>query len=357
MCANNSRPSASAGSHAKLCSEGRISLYCFLATAGLVLVPSVPQIYYGIVPNVWGAILWGPMLYYALINMIIRFVLRNMEYQVWDDSFYKCPSISNFVIVIYKVAIRASFLGFTMAASVLVICFAPTPWQQFGVYGCFMSFFHYSEFLVIAFANPRTLSLDSFMLNHSVHYGLAAAASWMEFVLELYFLPEFKRWSYLWLLGVTLCTFGEIVRKVAIITAGRSFTHLVNIYYLNWSQYICTWLLITTGAGWKAHRPQANNPWTVRLQSPSVVCGLVLLVHWHPSHTDESAVYLYLCSSQLAILSRSHLRWGILAAVFLSIGLCALSEASANGPALHQRLSDWIAAIWGSSMSATQLQM
>ncbi|XP_030568209.1 protein-S-isoprenylcysteine O-methyltransferase [Drosophila novamexicana] len=206
MCANNSRPSASAGSHAKLCSEGRISLYCFLATAGLVLVPSVPQIYYGIVPNVWGAILWGPMLYYALINMIIRFVLRNMEYQV---------------------AIRASFLGFTMAASVLVICFAPTPWQQFGVYGCFMSFFHYSEFLVIAFANPRTLSLDSFMLNHSVHYGLAAAASWMEFVLELYFLPEFKRWSYLWLLGVTLCTFGEIVRKVAIITAGRSFTHLV----------------------------------------------------------------------------------------------------------------------------------
>ncbi|XP_064545078.1 protein-S-isoprenylcysteine O-methyltransferase [Drosophila montana] len=206
MCANNSRPSASAGHHAKLCSEGRISLYCFLATAGLVLVPSVPQIYYGIVPNVWGAVLWGPMLYYALINMIIRFVLRNIEYQV---------------------AIRASFLGFTMAASVLVICFAPTPWQQFGVYGCFMSFFHYSEFLVIAFANPRTLSLDSFMLNHSVHYGLAAAASWIEFALELYFLPEFKRWAYLWLLGVTLCTFGEIVRKVAIITAGRSFTHLV----------------------------------------------------------------------------------------------------------------------------------
>lgn len=204
MCAMNSRPSACA--HFQLCPEGRISLYCFLATAGLVLLPSVPQIYYEIVPNVWGAILWGPVLYYALINLIIRFVLRNMEYQV---------------------AIRASFLGFVMAASVLVVCFAPAPWQQFGVYGCFMSFFHYSEFLVIAVANPRTLSLDSFMLNHSVHYGLAAAASWIEFVLELHYLPEFKRYAHIWLVGVALCTFGEIIRKAAIITAGRSFTHLV----------------------------------------------------------------------------------------------------------------------------------
>ncbi|XP_017864047.1 PREDICTED: protein-S-isoprenylcysteine O-methyltransferase [Drosophila arizonae] len=204
MCAMNSRSSAGARCH--LCPEGRISLYCFLATAGLILLPSVPQIYYEIVPNVWGAILWGPVLYYALINLIIRFVLRNMEYQV---------------------AIRASFLGFVMAASVLVVCFAPAPWQQFGVYGCFMAFFHYSEFLVIAVANPRTLSLDSFMLNHSVHYGLAAAASWIEFGLELHFLPDFKRYAHIWFVGVALCTFGEIVRKTAIITAGRSFTHLV----------------------------------------------------------------------------------------------------------------------------------
>ncbi|EDV39176.1 uncharacterized protein Dana_GF24629 [Drosophila ananassae] len=210
MCANSGRnpgppPSGSPLCFA-LCYDGRLSLFCFLITAGLVLIPSVPQIHYGIVPQVWGAVLWGPVLYYALINMIIRFVLRNHDYQV---------------------AIRASFLGFAVAVSVLVISFAPIEWQQFGVYGCFMSVFHYSEFLVIAYANPRTLSLDSFMLNHSVHYGLAAAASWIEFSLELYFLPEFKRFSYIWLLGIGMCFFGELVRKAAIITAGRSFTHLV----------------------------------------------------------------------------------------------------------------------------------
>ncbi|XP_030372832.1 protein-S-isoprenylcysteine O-methyltransferase [Scaptodrosophila lebanonensis] len=204
MCANNQRPNPP--SAVSRCSEGHLSLYIFAGTAALILLPSVPQIYYGIVPNVWGAVLWGPVLYYALINMIIRFVLRNNDYQV---------------------AIRACFLGFVEAVSVLVICFAPTPWQQFGVYGCFMAFFHYTEFLVIAWANPRTLSLDSFMLNHSVHYGLAAAASWVEFVLELYFLPDFKRYGHLWLIGVVLCAGGEVIRKVAIITAGRSFTHLV----------------------------------------------------------------------------------------------------------------------------------
>lgn len=85
MCANNHTTTTHPAAHAMLCSEGRVSLYCFLATAGLVLLPSVPQIYYGIVPNAWGAVLWGPLLYYVLINLIIRFVLRDTDYQVsWE---------------------------------------------------------------------------------------------------------------------------------------------------------------------------------------------------------------------------------------------------------------------------------
>lgn len=66
----------------KLGKEGRLSVICYLGTIALVLTPSVPQIYFGIVPKVWGAQLWGPVLYFALISMIIRFVLRNTEYQV-----------------------------------------------------------------------------------------------------------------------------------------------------------------------------------------------------------------------------------------------------------------------------------
>lgn len=52
-----------------------------------------------------------------------------------------------------------------------------------------MSIFHYSEFLVTALVNARTLTLDSFLLNHSREYGIAAVASWAEYLLERWLLP------------------------------------------------------------------------------------------------------------------------------------------------------------------------
>uniref|UniRef100_D3TNL2 Protein-S-isoprenylcysteine O-methyltransferase n=1 Tax=Glossina morsitans morsitans TaxID=37546 RepID=D3TNL2_GLOMM len=207
MCLNQTPPiQQTCCATNKLCHEGRLSLGCSVGTAALVLLPSVPQIYFGAVPKEWGAVLWGPVLYYALINLIIRFILRQNDYQI---------------------AIRASFLGFVGATSILLICFAPCVWKQFGVYGFFMAFFHYTEFLAIAWSNPKSLSADSFMLNHSWSYAAAATASWLEFILEVYLLPEFKSFYYVWLIGVVLCTFGEIVRKTAIFTASISFTHLV----------------------------------------------------------------------------------------------------------------------------------
>lgn len=54
---------------------------------------------------------------------------------------------------------------------------------------CSMSFFHYSEYLVTAIINPRSLSLDSFLLNHSVEYTVAAVSSWVEFTIEKLSVP------------------------------------------------------------------------------------------------------------------------------------------------------------------------
>lgn len=55
-------------------------------------------------------------------------------------------------------------------------------------YICVMAIFHYSEFLSIAVCNPKTLTSSSFMLNHSIAYGVAAATSWLEYLLWHYFL-------------------------------------------------------------------------------------------------------------------------------------------------------------------------
>ncbi|XP_067618935.1 protein-S-isoprenylcysteine O-methyltransferase-like [Eurosta solidaginis] len=141
--------------------------------------------------------------------MVIRYLLRDND---------------------YRIALRSSFLGFIEAISILVFIFAPSVLKQFGVYSFFFFFMavsHYSEFLAIAWCNPSSLSVDSFILNHSIHYALAAVANWIEFGLEVWLLLSFKDFYYIWLTGVVLCIVGEIMRKVTMITARNSFTHLV----------------------------------------------------------------------------------------------------------------------------------
>lgn len=62
----------------------------------------------------------------------------------------------------------------------------------FGIYMTVMAVFHYSEFLAIAISNPSSLTTDSFVINHSPQYTIAAVMSWAEFSLETYFLPGNK---------------------------------------------------------------------------------------------------------------------------------------------------------------------
>lgn len=122
-------------------------------------------------------------------------------------------------------------------------------------YMCSLSFFHYSEYLVTAIINPRSLSLDSFLLNHSVEYTVAAVFSWVEFTVEKLLVPGVFRYPYTiktnirmiskfvlivcffmtdmkqfnWLCGVGLFMVfcGDSLRKAAMLTAGSNFNHIV----------------------------------------------------------------------------------------------------------------------------------
>lgn len=93
-----------------------------------------------------------------------------------------------------------------------------------------MSSFHFSEYLTISFANPQSLSTDTFMLNHSMAYIIAATSSWLEFVIELYFLPMLKENAFVLIIGIAVCLGGEVLRKLAIITANTSFNHIVQYH-------------------------------------------------------------------------------------------------------------------------------
>jgi protein-S-isoprenylcysteine O-methyltransferase len=99
--------------------------------------------------------------------------------------------------------------------------------KSFGIYFAFLSMFHFSEYFFIALSHPQSLTTDSFMLNHSLQYEIAAIASWAEFFTEVYFFPEMKKVKTIWLIGSLVCVAGELLRKVAILTARKSFHHLV----------------------------------------------------------------------------------------------------------------------------------
>ncbi|KAL1116478.1 hypothetical protein AAG570_004950 [Ranatra chinensis] len=91
-----------------------------------------------------------------------------------------------------------------------------------------MAFFHYSEFLTIAVSNPDTLSVDSFILNHSPQYKIAAVSSWIEFWIEHALWPDLKNVCWpLSALGLFVCVCGEAVRKLAMLTARTNFNHVV----------------------------------------------------------------------------------------------------------------------------------
>jgi len=99
-----------------------------------------------------------------------------------------------------------------------------------GWYILVMSFFHFSEFLVTSIIRPHTLSTDSFLLNHSVAYGLAALVSWLEYLFELWCFPAMKGFNWFSQLGLVLCIGGESLRKIAMLTAGSNFDHLIRTH-------------------------------------------------------------------------------------------------------------------------------
>ncbi|XP_066253951.1 protein-S-isoprenylcysteine O-methyltransferase [Euwallacea similis] len=127
----------------------------------------------------------------------------------------------------FEVSWRAALLGALLSTGLKVFLTGPAHWRIFGIYMSVMSFFHFSEFIAIAIIQPTQVSTDSFVLNHSPQYITAAVSSWIEFFIEAYFFPGLKQHLSISYVGLSICVFGEYLRKLAMITAGRNFNHLV----------------------------------------------------------------------------------------------------------------------------------
>lgn len=63
------------------------------------------------------------------------------------------------------------------------------------------------------------------------HYAIAMGFALVEYVVEITLFPQMKNIWFLSNCGLVMIFIGEVIRKAAIVTAGRSFTHLIRIYY------------------------------------------------------------------------------------------------------------------------------
>lgn len=95
-----------------------------------------------------------------------------------------------------------------------------------GIYLVLLSLFHFSEYFVTSLTNPSTLSPSSFLIGQSA-YSQAITCSVLEYLIESYFFPTMKHFNYISLIGLIMALGGEIVRKCAMFTAGKNFSHLI----------------------------------------------------------------------------------------------------------------------------------
>ncbi|XP_031268377.1 protein-S-isoprenylcysteine O-methyltransferase B-like [Pistacia vera] len=108
--------------------------------------------------------------------------------------------------------------------------FSDTACRQLSQMFFAVLFFHSSEYvLAIAFHGSSNITLKSLLI--SKYYLLAMVLSIVEYLVEIFFFPGLKEYWWISNVGLTMVIIGEIIRKMAIITAGRAFTHLIKIYH------------------------------------------------------------------------------------------------------------------------------
>lgn len=88
-------------------------------------------------------------------------------------------------------------------------------------------FFNGSEYFLAVAIHGSNVTRSSLLI--SKNYLLAMFCSFLEYLFEIYFFPGLKEHWWISNSGLAMVIFGEIVRKLAILTAGQAFTHLIKI--------------------------------------------------------------------------------------------------------------------------------
>lgn len=169
---------------------------------------------------------------FSVISLLV--MVTCVDWPLWMVALIHCSYFTVLAILVWaklllpitQVVLCSHGIGLVFGMGMLM-AFSGEHYVYFGFYAMSLAFFHQSEYVVTAIFNSHTLSVDSFLLNHSWEYGIAAISSWIEFWLEYYFFPEMKSFYFLSLIGLVLVIGGEALRKLSMFTAASNFTHHV----------------------------------------------------------------------------------------------------------------------------------
>jgi len=114
-------------------------------------------------------------------------------------------------------------LGIAFGFGVLLVGF--TSLTALGLYLLSVSIVHILEYSYAWNFHPKDASQDSYLLTNM--YIIALGASFVEYFLELYFLPSLKSIRIVTAIGIIVMLGGQIIRTIAMWTAGSNFHHLV----------------------------------------------------------------------------------------------------------------------------------
>ncbi|KAJ3126625.1 hypothetical protein HK100_010147 [Physocladia obscura] len=117
-------------------------------------------------------------------------------------------------------------LGAAIGLGVGAAIWASQPFRLIGLYIAFLGLFHFLEYLTTAM-HRHDVGINSFVLDHSPQYHFAMAFGFVEYYIEAFFWPEFKQLDWITLPAVAIVLFFQIIRSLAMVTAGANFTHLI----------------------------------------------------------------------------------------------------------------------------------
>ncbi|KAI8619385.1 Isoprenylcysteine carboxyl methyltransferase family-domain-containing protein [Chytriomyces sp. MP71] len=102
-------------------------------------------------------------------------------------------------------------------------------YRGLAFYVALLALFHLLEYVTTAM-HRLDVSMKAFMLNHSPQYKIALAAGLVEYCLEAVFWPGLKVWRWWNWVGVALVLACQVLRSLAMLTAGANFTHLISFH-------------------------------------------------------------------------------------------------------------------------------